>query len=315
MNLYIYPDVSEASNNKSGPVVGMKLLQRHMLDIIKETGVTDIHITKSYSTLKSSIVWHWNVFSSVDSIKGILEKGNTLICGPNTFFSSPSKGIKDHEMFIFECGKIKEFMLHPRQYSKYDFIHSPKNTVHNFYYPVDVDRINSVIATDSDTVRDIDVLIYCKFNYQKYLEYFVQNSKNTLKMEIVIYGAYNQTDLLKLARRSKCCLYLSYGETGGIAICEILCCGCPIIGYRENLNLGEHDINCYKLDSNDVIIKHSDKLDDIIERVQGYDHCSIMRNAQLKYNPRSVALNTLNTLSTILRTYAKSGRVEQNIQC
>ena len=232
----------------------------------------------------------------------------------NTFFSSPSKGIKEHEAYIFDCGKINDFMLHPRQYSKYDCIYSPKNTVYNFYYPVDVERINSVITsvdvnndnnvniTEKCVSRDIDVLIYCKFNYQQYREFFVQRNKDKLKMEVVVYGAYNQTDLLKLARRSKCCLYLSYGETGGIAVCEILCCGCPIIGYRENLNLGDNDINCYKLDSNNFMIKHPDKFDDIIDRVQKYDHETIMKTAQLKYHPRSVALKTLNTLTAILQT-------------
>jgi hypothetical protein len=46
----------------------------------------------------------------------------------------------------------------------------------------------------------------------------------------ITYGKYQRDDLIKLARRSRCCAYLSEDDRGPLALAEILLCGCPAIG-------------------------------------------------------------------------------------
>jgi hypothetical protein len=47
---------------------------------------------------------------------------------------------------------------------------------------------------------------------------------------LVRYGRYRREQLFALARRSRCCVYLSDDDRGPLALAEILLAGCPAIG-------------------------------------------------------------------------------------
>ena len=44
------------------------------------------------------------------------------------------------------------------------------------------------------------------------------------------YGRYRREQLFALARRSRCCIYLSDDDRGPLALAEILLAGCPAVG-------------------------------------------------------------------------------------
>ena len=46
----------------------------------------------------------------------------------------------------------------------------------------------------------------------------------------VRYGRYRREQLWALARRSRCCVYVSDDDRGPLALAEILLAGCPAVG-------------------------------------------------------------------------------------
>lgn len=303
MNFYIYPDVTSDKRQKAGPIVGMRLLQKGLKEHIIVHKIKNIIITNSFSDIKNSIIWCWSVFPNKGDIDFLHKNNNRIICGPNTFFSNPSN-IKTSEMYIFECKKIYDFILHPNQYAANDLISNEKNTIYEFVYPVDIDKINKIRDNLKDNMndnkRDIDILIYCKFDYKKNHELLLERYGSKYKITSLIYGQYENNDFIKLALKSKCCIYLSTGETGGIACCEILCCGCPIVSHKSNLNLADDNINCIKLEGNADFYWYKAKIDEIIQKTMRMDNAIIMKDAQIRFSTNNVVMSTINTINKII---------------
>jgi hypothetical protein len=249
-------------------------------------------------------VWHWNVFSNKEDIDHILNNENIVICGPNTFFSDP-RNINHCEQYIFSSKRIHEFFLHPNQYSNYEFkyIREANNNIYDFLYPVDIDMINECKNNKMNKNRDIDILLYCKFEYQENYDLIMKRYASKYKIETLLYGNYEKLELINTALRSKCCIYLSTGETGGIACCEIFCCGCPIISHKNNLNLGDDTINCFKLNGNQDFYWFEKKTNDIIIKAMNMDNDIIMDLAQQKFHPDNIIKTTIDTIDKLRETY------------
>jgi len=73
-----------------------------------------------------------------------------------------------------------------------------------------------------------DLLIYAKGNYRRGL--VSRLLRHLPRTRLVVYGQYRREELFELARRSRCCLYLSHDDRGPLALAEILLAGCPAIG-------------------------------------------------------------------------------------
>ena len=86
-----------------------------------------------------------------------------------------------------------------------------------------------------------DLLIYLKHGEEAkniFQEFKRTEFYNKRKVIEFIYGTYKKRHLYNAARASRVCLYLSYGETGGMASEEIMSCGCPIVSMKRDTPLG-----------------------------------------------------------------------------
>ena len=88
-------------------------------------------------------------------------------------------------------------------------------------YPIDPKPAGPVPA-------QYDLLIFVKEKRQPGL---IDRLRHRVKRtRVLTYGRFTRDQLYKLARRSRCCLYLSTDDRGPLALAEILLSGCPAIG-------------------------------------------------------------------------------------
>ena len=75
---------------------------------------------------------------------------------------------------------------------------------------------------------EYDLLIYAKSGYEEQL---IRSLRRCFPRTYVLrYGGFTRPVLWNVARRSRCCLYLSDDDRGPLALAEILLSGCPAIG-------------------------------------------------------------------------------------
>jgi hypothetical protein len=142
------------------------------------------------------------------------------------------------------------------------------------------------------------VLIYKKYGcddtYNSVKKIFESYTTNT-----VTYGEYCVDDLANLSSCSKCCIYLSCGETGGTACAEILCNGCPIISYYGNLTYGDDKQNCIKLPDNGTFICKPKLILEYYHSCLSMDNLTISSEAREKFDLTKIASNTISLLKKI----------------
>ena len=293
-NIVIINDVSNIQNPVGGPSICMKLLQNEIKSQMKYNKHINLNITNSYADVKDSLVWHWSPIYKIEFIDMLINNGNIIICGPNSFFKGG--GVTEYEKYLIENKNYKYLFLHPKQYSNSTYFQQflENITIYDIIYPVDP----RCYVSSPEIDRIYDVLIYKKFGcedtYNSVIKIFQSYNTNT-----VSYGSYKIEHLTYLASRSKCCIYLSCGETGGTACAEILCNGCPIISYCGNLTYGDDNENCIKLPDNGTFLYKPHVI------LQHYDTCSKMDNllitnkAREKFDIEKITSNILSLLAKI----------------
>jgi len=88
-------------------------------------------------------------------------------------------------------------------------------------YPIDP-------APGGPLPAEYDLLIYAKSGYDEPLIRLLR--RRFPRTYVLRYGGFTRPVLLNVARRSRCCLYLSDDDRGPLALAEILLSGCPAVG-------------------------------------------------------------------------------------
>jgi hypothetical protein len=293
--IVIISDVSNLPNPVGGPSICMKLLQNEIKRQLEHT-TTEVEfiITSAYEGIKDSVVWHWSPIYRIDLIDKLVENNNVIICGPNSFFKGGD--VTAYEKYLIENKKYTYLFLHPKQYSTStyfkQFIKDVK--IYDIVYPVNP----SCYLSSPYVARMYDILIYKKFGcddtYRSVMKIFSSYKTNT-----ITYGEYKIDQLINLATTSKCCIYLSCGETGGTACAEILCNGCPIISYYRNLTYGDDGKNCIKLPDNGSFIYKPDLILEHYNTCLKMNNITIATDAREKFDLTKIASNTIALLKKI----------------
>lgn len=287
--IIIINDVSNVENPTGGPTICMKLLQNEI-----KNQTNDITITSSYENISNSIVWHWSPLYEIDLIEKILKNNNILICGPNSFFKGGD--ITNYEKYLIENKKYSYLFLHPKQYAESNYFCKYINNtkIFDIVYPVNP----NCYVSNNDIDRTYDILYYKKFKcdetYKNTTDFLNQYTSNT-----ITYGQYDINQLTYLSARSKCCIYLSCGETGGTACAEMLCNGCPIISYYGNLTYGDDGENCIKLPDNGSFIHKTDMIETYVKQCFSMNNNEILIKARSKFDIKNITANVISTLKNI----------------
>ena len=75
---------------------------------------------------------------------------------------------------------------------------------------------------------EYDLVIYAKSGYRPGL--IPRLARPFRRVRLLVYGQFRRKELFEVARRSRCCIYLSDDDRGPLALAEILLSGCPAIG-------------------------------------------------------------------------------------
>lgn len=293
--IVIINDVSNLKNPVGGPSICMKLLQNEIKKQLVDTVDNSLfELTSAYDHVHDSIVWHWSPIYQIELIDKLISNNNIIICGPNSFFKGGN--VTDYEKYLIENKKYKYLLLHPKQYSAslYFKQFAQDIQIYDIVYPVDP----KCYISSPSIARTYDVLIYKKFgcddtycSVKKIFESYTTN--------VVTYGEYCVDDLINFAACSKCCIYLSCGETGGTACAEILCNGCPIISYYGNLTYGDNKQNCIKLPDNGTFIFKPELILEHYKTCFTMNNIAISSKAREKFDLTKIASNTISLLKNI----------------
>ena len=233
--IVIHNDISRKRNH--GPRISTAALQRHLKKMIRQNKISWVRFSNKRKYYEDAINWIWGIGG--DGIKIIVEcekKGIPYIVGPNILFEQ-GRPLYEHEMLAINSRHcLGYFYLSDshgdliKQYLSDQVV----GKMYQFFKPVwPVPKMFKEIK--------YDLLIYLKhgeeakkiFQDFKRTEFYKQK-----KVVEFIYGAYKKRHLYKAARASHVCLYLSYGESGGMATEEIMSCGCPIVSMKRDTPLG-----------------------------------------------------------------------------
>lgn len=295
--IIIINDVSNLQNPTGGPSICMNLLQKEIKkQILNSDDENAIKITSSYDGIENSLVWHWSPIYQINLIDKLVENNNIIICGPNSFFKGGN--ITDYEKYLIENKKYQYLFLHPKQCSSSEYFskYIENIPIYDIIYPVNPECYFSL----HQTTRIYDILIYKKFGCENTYESVIKMFDG-YKINVITYGDYKIEELVKFAASSKCCIYLSCGETGGTACAEILCNGCPIISYYGNLTYGDNEKNCIKLPDNGTFIYKPEVILEHYNTCLKMDNLNIAKEARDKFNLEKIATNTIDLLKNIAK--------------
>jgi hypothetical protein len=291
--IVIINDVSNVYNPIGGPSICMKLVQNEIKRQMKNENL--ITITNDYTDISNSVIWHWSPIYNIDILDKLLNNNNNiLICGPNSFFKGGD--LTNYEKYLIENKKYSYLFLHPKQYSTSPYLKQYMKDVkiYDIIYPVSPHCYKSFPCI----TRIYDILFYKKFGcddtYKSISSALSNYTSNTLT-----YGSYKIEELIELSSCSKCCIYLSYGETGGSACAEILCNGCPIISYYGNLTYGDDEINCIKLPDNGTFLYEINLVEKYVQKCFNMNNALIAENAREKFNLEKITSQIISILKDI----------------
>ena len=184
-----------------------------------------------------------NLIAGLTSL-GVKVHHNTLLKYTGVLQSYPLLELKEsaligpnHFVLPSECDplvwKTKRNIVTPSKWMK-DKYKTQLDSKHNIYiWPVGIDT-NQFIPGQRD--KKIDCLLYYKLAPVDPILPWTINLKNLLRKLIdnnlifkeIIYGEYNEKELIEVAQSSRFCVVISMSETQGIAYQEILSMNVPI---------------------------------------------------------------------------------------
>jgi len=151
--------------------------------------------------------WHWK-----------------FVLGPNVLFANSAQpGWGSHEQRLMDAESCAVQFTESAWYAELIKAHCKRNKapVLLWSYPIEPQPEGPLSA-------EYDLLIYVK---DRMLLREAFRAKNRCPQStILIYGDYHRQELIEVARRSRCCLYLSTDDRGPLALAEIMLAGCPTVG-------------------------------------------------------------------------------------
>jgi len=259
----------------------MKLIQTKLK---KNRNIQFIKNNSDLLNIKNNIIWLWFLIDteSINLIDNIIKNNNRLICGPNTLFKGGHPHTTTEKYLCSKTKYIAKYIIHTKHY-KNRLINSG---IKSKFLIVDL-PINTSILPKINKTREKCILIYIKRSQLKKIANKLRKVLYDYKIFFIQYGLYKREELLRTANNCKCCIYLGPGESAGLAVIEILCSGCPIISFKDNLHFGEDNINSFKLENNKMLEDNKLVLDLVI-RCMNLNNVSIANNARIRFNTNNI---------------------------
>lgn len=121
---------------------------------------------------------------------------------------------------------------------------------------------------------------------------------------LVVYGAYERSDLWETARRARACAYLSDDDRGPLALAEILLAGCPCVGVPRGAPFVEPGFSGVVLPEWDAIGALAG-----VHRCLEMDRDAVARHAAARFDTASILATLHAALAPLaLDTSSKAGR-------
>ncbi len=169
--------------------------------------------------------WFW-CWADRPAAAAWARRGRPFVAGPNVLFdNSRTPGAAPGERDVLEAASCRLLFTESDWYRRLiDRHRGPGNRapIAVWPYPIDPKPGGPIRATEHH------LLIYLK--RRRFAGLAVRLQRRFARSRVVRYGHYRRRRLWELARRSRCCAYLSDDDRGPLALAEILLCGCPAIG-------------------------------------------------------------------------------------
>lgn len=168
-------------------------------------------------------IWRWTDRSIATAYAS---SNRPFVAGPNVLFdNSRTPGAGREERAILDARSCQLLFTESEWYHRLINRHrGPENVAPIVVWPYPIDPQPDGPIDPAE----YDVLVYVKSGRFSGLVAEVQ--RRYARSRIVRYGHYRRRRLIDVARRSRCCLYLSDDDRGPLALAEILLCGCPAVG-------------------------------------------------------------------------------------
>jgi len=181
------------------------------------------------------IPWFW-CWTDRPAAAACARSGRPFVAGPNVLFdNSRAPGAGQGERDVLAAPSCRVLFTESEWYRRLiDRHRGPHNRapIVVWPYPIDPKPDGPIVPTE------YDLLIYTKSGHFPGL--VAELGRRYARCRVIRYGHYERGRLMQLARRSRCCLYLSDDDRGPLALAEILLCGCPTVGVPTGAPFIEH---------------------------------------------------------------------------
>lgn len=237
------------------------------------------------------IPWYWCWHDATDACQ-CAAAGRPFVMGPNIFFHSANHpGEIPQERILLSASSCKLVFTESAWYAALITKHLKSGAPVSIWpYPIDP---QPEPQADPEAC-DVDLMVYAKSGVD--LCHLATIGRTWRNSRLIVYGHYERYELQMLARRSRCCLYVSASDRGPLALAEILLCGCPAVGIRQGAPWIEHGINGGMIPSwccEDIAAGVSVAL--------GCDRVLVAEEAQVKFMPANVVRQIVEQLETYVQ--------------
>jgi hypothetical protein len=234
------------------------------------------------------IPWYWCWRDATEACE-CAAAGRPFVMGPNIFFHSADwPGRVPQEQILLSASSCKLVFTESAWYAALIAKHLKSGVPVSIWpYPI---APQPEPQTNLEAC-DVDLMIYAKSGVD--LRHLATLGRTWRNSRLIAYGHYQRYELQMLARRSRCCLYVSASDRGPLALAEILLCGCPAAGIRQGAPWIEHGINGGMIPSwccEDIAAGVSVAL--------GCDRVRVAEEAQVKFMPANVVRQIVEQLET-----------------
>lgn len=290
--IVIHNDITFKRNH--GPRISTAALQRRIKKKIRKENISWIKFSNKRKYHKDAINWVWGIGGNgINIITECERMGIPYIVGPNILFEQ-GRPIYEHEILAINSKHCLGYFYLSDTHGDQIRQHLSNEVIgkmYQFFKPVwPVPKMFKPIK--------YDLMIYLKHgaeakeifnNFQKTGFY---KQKKVIEL---IYGSYKKRHLYKIAGSSRVCLYLSFGETGGMATEEIMASGCPIVSMEKDTPLGVNKKTVNWIDEKREI----PEILKAIEECEKYDRLNVRKIALERFGIDSSAEKVLAHLKEI----------------
>ena len=188
------------------------------------------------------IPWFWCWEDRADAAMCAVA-GRPFVVGPNILFEDSRRPCKaPAETEICRAASCRLMFTESQWYGELIERHRGQaNRAPIVLWPYPIDP-----APGGPLPAEHDLLIYAKGNHHRGL--VARLTRRFRRVRLLVYRHFSRAELYAVARRSRCCLYLSDDDRGPLALAEILLCGCPSIGVRTGAPFVQHGCTGVMLD-------------------------------------------------------------------